>query len=130
MVFLTAEDILLIHSLIIDETGGSHGVRNRDILASLALTPQQEVFGKKLYPTVFDKAAVLARDVILLHPFVDGNKRTGMTAAAVFMEGNGYSLTAAEGEIESTALRIVNDRLGVTSIARWLQKHSVRRVKR
>lgn len=124
MHYLTREQILLIHSLIIDETSGSHGVRDLHAILSLEKSSAQSVFGKELYPTIFEKAALYARDVIMNHPFIDGNKRTGVTAASVFLENNGYEIIAREGEFEAFALRIVSEKLETLTIAHWLKSHS------
>ena len=124
MVFLTKERILLIHSMIIDETSGSHGVRDYHAILSLEELPKQKAFGEELYPTIFLKSAVYARNIITGHPFIDGNKRTGMTAALVFIEANGYKIIAERGEIEKFALRIIEHKLQLESIAAWFKKHS------
>ncbi len=126
MQYLTKEQILFIHSAIIDEIGGSHGIRDLHALLSLEGSPAQKVFGKEVYPTIFDKAAVYARDIIMGHPFIDGNKRTGITAASVFLENNGFKIIAHEGEFEKLALRIVLEKLTVTKIAGWFKAHSKR----
>jgi len=122
--YLTKEQVLLVHSMIIDETGGLHGVRDYHALLYLEDAPQQSVFGKELYPTVFLKAAVYTYNIIMSHPFLDGNKRTGITAAGIFMEKNGYTVIAKEGEIEKFALRIVVRKLSIEEIAQWFEKHS------
>ena len=127
MVFLTKERILLIHSMVIDETGGSHGVRDMHAILSLEQLPSQKAFGEELYPTIFIKAAVYARNIIFNHPFVDGNKRTGMTAAIVFMENNGYKFYAREGEVEQFALEIIHKKHQLKTIANWFKKHTKRR---
>lgn len=124
MKYLSSEDILQIHSVVIDETGGMHGVRDMHIVLSLENSPRQAVFGKELYPDVFDKAAVYAMNIISNHPFIDGNKRTGMTAAFVFLEDNGFIAKANEGEIEKFALAIIKEKLEIKEIAVWLKKHS------
>lgn len=126
MKYLGSEDILLIHSMIIDETGGSHGVRDTHAILSLAQSPKQSFSGKELYPTIFEKAAVYARGILMEHPFIDGNKRTGMTAASVFLEDNGYKIVAKEGEIEKFALRVVAEKMEITEIAQWFQRRSKR----
>lgn len=110
--------------MIIDETGGMHGVRDYHTILSLEDTPRQKVFGKELYPTIFLKAAVYIRNLIMSHSFIDGNKRTGMTSASVFLENNGYITTVKKGEIEKFALRVVNESLNLDIIADWLRKHS------
>ena len=112
--------------MIIDETGGSHGVRDTHAILSTAESPKQAFSGTELYATVFEKAAVYARDIIMSHPFVDGNKRTGMTAGSVFLENNGYRVSVGEGKVEKFALRIVKERLGAKEIAGWFKTHSKR----
>ena len=124
MRYLTADDILLIHSMVVDETGGSHGVRDSHAILSVAESPKQAFSGKELYVNIFEKAAVYARDIIMNHPFVDGNKRTGMTTASVFLADNGYEVIAKEREIEKFALRIVSDKLNIREIAYWFESHA------
>jgi death on curing protein len=123
MEYLTAKDILFIHSAIIDETGGSHGVRDMHFLESLEAQPQQAVFGKELYPSIFLKAAVYIFTIVTTHPFVDGNKRTGMTTGIVFLGNNNIDFNAQEGEIEHFAVSIVEQRLSREAIAEWLKAH-------
>jgi len=123
MKYLKAEDILQIHSMIIDETGGSHGVRDHHAILSLENSPKQVVFGKELYSTAFLKAAIYLRDILMNHPFIDGNKRTGMICAFIFLENNGYFSIAQEGEIEKFALKVVNTKLNPEEISIWLQQH-------
>lgn len=128
MEYLSAKQILLMHSMVLDETGGLHGVRDNHVILSLEELPRQKIFGKELYPTAFLKAAVYARNIIMNHPFLDGNKRTGMTAAIVFLENNGYRFQARKGEIEKFALKIVRKSLNLETIAVWLKKHSKKQV--
>ncbi len=127
MNYLTLNQIILIHAELILTTGGSHGLRSPEVLFGVELAPQQAVFGKDLYPTVFVKAAVYARDIIALHPFVDGNKRTGIVAAMTFLENNGYRFSAKRGEVENFAVKIAVDKPEIYIIAVWLKKHSRRR---
>jgi len=129
VIYLTQKEILLIHSIVIDETGGSHGLRDRHAISILGNLPRQRFGGHELYKTIFEKAAVYARNIIMGHPFVDGNKRTGMTAALVFLENNGYQITLKEGEIKKFALKIIKDRLEIKAIARWLKANS-RKIKK
>jgi death-on-curing protein len=112
--------------MLIDEYGGSHGVRARELLLSAEQLPQQTAFGEDLYPGVFQKAAVYARNIITSHPFLDGNKRTGMVCATIFLEQNGYVFVAREGELEDFAVHIATAKLPLKEIAAWLKKHSKR----
>lgn len=124
MQYLQIEHLLKIHSFVVDETGGLHGIRDRGRLESTIARPQQIVFGKELYPTVFTKAAVYTHAIIFDHPFVDGNKRTAMISAFVFLENNGYGSIAKTGEIEKFALHIVRKRLSIPNIATRLKSRT------
>ncbi len=124
MRYLSVKQILLIHSMVVDETGGMHGVRNLESLDSAAALPKQVVFKKELYPDVYTKAAVYARTILMNHPFFDGNKRTGISVAIVFLEDNGFVFSAKVGELEKFAVNIVTKKLSIEAIAEWLKKHT------
>ena len=108
--------------MILDETGGLHGVRHLNLLQSAAELPKQAAFGSELYPDAHTKAAVYARSIIMNHPFVDGNKRTGITTALIFLADNGHEDLTKESEVEKFAVQIVKKRLTVEQIAAWLKK--------
>ncbi len=124
MNYLTGKQILLIHSIIVNETGGIHGVRNNHTVLSLEDLPRQEVFGKELYEGLFLKASVYVQKIIFEHPFSDGNKRSAMVCASVFLENNGYKIVAKKGDVENFALEVVNKKLEVKEIAKWLKSNS------
>lgn len=122
--YLTAQQVLFIHARLIVETGGEAGVRDVGLLASAVARPQATFDGQELYPNLFAKAAALMSSLIQNHPFLDGNKRTGITAAALFLRRNGRVLHISNAELESFTLRVVNERLPVADIAHWLERHS------
>lgn len=124
--YLSEEDILIIHNRVIDRIGGLHGIRDRNAIQSVIGQPQQAVFGKELYPTLYLKAAVYARNIIAHHPFLDGNKRTGVTAASVFLSENGCVIEAKEGEFFSLALHIAEDKWEYKEIAEWFELHTAK----
>ena len=124
MKYLSARHILFLHSLVLEKDGGMHGVRDYHAILSLEDLPNQKVFGKELYPTIFYKAAVYTRNIITNHPFFDGNKRTGMLCALTFLERSGYSIIAKKGEIEKFALKVIRNHLTIKQIARWFKEHS------
>ena len=124
MTYLTAEDLLFIHHQLIETFGGSHGLRDSGRLQAVAAAAEQSLFGVEQYPTVFDKAAVYARNIIGDHPFVDGNKRTGITAAVMFLDKSNVKLKFRPHELEDYAVRIATDHLKIIVIARWLKAHA------
>ena len=124
MNYLDAEEILLIHYKLIKRYGGSHGTRDIERVKSAAIAPAQEVFGQEQYPNIFQKAAVYSRNIIADHPFYDGNKRTGMASAAMFLKRNGCVFVAKKGELENFAVKIAVEKLDIPQIADWLKQHT------
>lgn len=122
--YISAEVVLIIHSEVIDATGGSHGVRDTHLLASIADKPRNAFGGNDLYVGVFKKAAVYLESVVNYHVFVDGNKRTGIAVCARFLFVNGYELNATNRSVELLALAIAEKKLDVEAIAAWLKEHS------
>jgi death-on-curing protein len=122
--YLSEAEVLLAHFKLIKRYGGSHGTRDLERIKSVVDAPRQEVFGSEQYPDLFEKAAVYARNIIQDHPFTDGNKRTGITIALMFLQRNNYKPVARKGELEDFAVKIATDHLGVPAIASWLRSHS------
>ena len=126
--YLEIDEILELHFWIIEDFGGSHGVRDELGLKSLVAAPRTIVFGEEQYVSVNEKAAVYLRNCIADHVFTDGNKRTAVTIAGVFLARNGWRMTAAAVELENFAVRVATDRLDIDAIADWLERHSQMRV--
>lgn len=122
--YLTVEQVLFVHMRLIVETGGGAGVRDLDLLASAVGRPQASFDGQDLYPTIFDKAAALLDSFVRNHPFVDGNKRVGITAAGLFLRRNGYRLTASNTDLELFTLQVARSEIAAEASADWLRKHS------
>ena len=124
MEYLKAEEILVIHSEIIDKTGGLHGIRDAGLMISITEKPKSKFGGKELYKGIFKKAAVYLESLVSYHVFTDGNKRTGAVSAARFLFINGYKLTATNKELEEFVLKIAVEKLDLEIIAGWLKKHA------
>lgn len=125
MTKFSLEEILYLHYMAIEDFGGSHGVRDESRLLSVVESPFQHVFGKELYESLFDKAAVYMKSIITDHPFADGNKRTATMLATIFLHKNGFELNLKPIDLADFAVKIAVDHLSVNEIADWLQKHSV-----
>ncbi|MCX6055156.1 MAG: type II toxin-antitoxin system death-on-curing family toxin [Chloroflexi bacterium] len=125
MKYLTAEQVLFIHSRIVAETGGSHGVRELGLLESAVGRPQATFDDKDLYRDPFTKAAALMLSLINNHPFVDGNKRTGVTAAGLFLRINGMKLAVSQEELETCATRVALKQIEIAELSDWLREHAV-----
>ncbi|NOY14722.1 MAG: type II toxin-antitoxin system death-on-curing family toxin [bacterium] len=120
--YLTVVDVLLLHYLVIEETGGYHGLRSLALLESAVARPRASHNGKDLYKTIFEKAAGLCHSLIKNHPFIDGNKRTGIYAAMTLLEINGYKVTAKQKKVVEVALAIATKDISILKIAELLKK--------
>lgn len=126
MRIFSVEDIELIHMQVIDASGGAYGTRDRGRLEAAVASQTQAVFGDDVYKTIFDKAAALCRGIIADHPFVDGNKRTGVMTALLFLESNGKKTTITNTELEDFAVSVAVDHLDIATIALWLEQHTAK----
>jgi death-on-curing protein len=121
--YLTLEEVLLLHARLIQRTGGSGGVRDMRLLDSALARPRATFGGEDLYPGLWYKAAVLMHSLVKNHPFVDGNKRTALTATGLFLELNGYMMTASNEEALDFTRRVVLGEIDVKLMAAWLEDH-------
>ncbi len=124
MNYLSVEQVLFIHARLISETGGMHGVLDLGLLLSAVARPQATFNGQDLYPDIFSKAAALLESLVGNHAFVDGNKRTAITSAGLFLGINGYRLTANNQQLEAFTLQCARRLVSLEDIARWLVSFS------
>ncbi len=124
MNYLTVEQVLFLHARLIEETGGSHGVRDVPLLESAVARPRATFGGEDLYPDLATKAAALMDSLIRNHPFIDGNKRTGIAAAGLFLHQNGRRLTATNPELEAFTVYVAASGPNISEITEWLESHS------
>ena len=122
--YITLEEVIAIHDSMVEEYGGSHGIRDLGLIQSAIARPQSSFGREDLYPTIFDKAAALFHSLIFNHVFVDGNKRTTMTTTARFLSINGYELIVSQKEFVDFPIRVENKHLELQIIANWLRKNS------
>jgi death-on-curing protein len=122
--YISLEEILRLHFQIIEDFGGSHGVRDESRLKSVVQAPKQIVFGEEQYPSLYQKAAVYLRNIIGDHPFSDGNKRTALTVCGIFLARNNVVLNADPKDLENFTVQVATDHLGIDDITRWLDRHS------
>lgn len=124
MKYLSANDIVYLHGQIVNEIGGSLGVREPGMLVSITEKPKTSFAGEDLYPDVLTKAAALYEALCNYHVFIDGNKRTAALAMYRFLSINGYELTATNKELEKYTLHIATTNPDLTEVAAWLQTHT------
>ena len=122
--YLSAPQVLFIHGRLTDETGGDHLLRDVGLLASAVARPRAAFAGAELYPSLDAKAAALMQSLILNHPFLDGNKHTGITAAALFLLTNGRRLTADNAELERFTYAVTNGQIALEEMALWFSANT------
>ena len=116
--WLSKTFVLALHERLIVEFGGLPGLRDSGLFESALGKPQNFfAYGK---PSLFDLAASYAFGIVKNHPFLDGNKRTGFAAGAVFLETNGVVLTASEIEATASTLALASGELSESGYSAWL----------
>lgn len=125
--WLTREECLALHDMMLSHYGGAAGVRDEGLLASALARPQQLfAYGK---PTMADLAAAYAAGIVKNHPFLDGNKRTGFMLGAGFLERNGFEFFAEEADAAVRTLALAAGAMTEKAYAAWLESNSRRRRK-
>ena len=113
---------IFAHGKIIDETGGTYGIRDQALLESAIAAPYATFFGEDLHQSVFDKAAALMRSLSVNHPFNDGNKRTSLVMTASFLFEHGYSIkdSVNDDELVDLCIDVAKGEQRVEEISSWL----------
>lgn len=123
MIKFSKEKILLLHKLMIAETGGSAGVRDMDMLDSAIESAFATFDGKDLYPSKEEKAAAIGYGLISDHAFIDGNKRIGMYIMLTFLEVNGITLFLSDDDIVSAGLSVASGKMDRNDLLKWITDH-------
>jgi death on curing protein len=117
--FLTIDDVLRMHNYAIAEYGGSVGIRDINLLESAVAQPEMFVFGEYVHKDIFHMGAAYSFHIIKNHPFVDGNKRTGIIAALTFFDYNSIFLTVDLKSLYNFAIDIADSKLSKEQIAEF-----------
>jgi death on curing protein len=119
-IFLDMEDVLLIHEEQLAKYGGSAGVRDAGLLESAVAMPRATAGGEFAHEGLFAMASAYAFHIAQNQPFVDGNKRTGLLAAIVFLDLNGIGVADPEGRLYDAMIAIAERRLDKAGLAALL----------
>jgi death-on-curing protein len=119
--FLSLEDVLEIHAQQLAEYGGSPGVRSMALLESAVMTPQASFDGEYVHKDVFEMAAAYAFHIAENQPLVDGNKRTGLAAALVFLWDNGLQAPDPQGLLYQAMIDVSARRMDKAGLAELLR---------
>lgn len=116
-------DVLHIHDVLIDQFGGSHGIREMNSLISAINRPFASFDQKDLYPEPIDKAAAVLESIVTNHPFIDGNKRTGYVLARILLLKSGIDISATQEEKFKLVISVSKGDWNFDQIKNWLTNH-------
>jgi len=120
-IFLSVDDVLLLHADTIDIDGGSHGVRDHGLLDAAVAMPRQQFGGAYLHEDLAAMAAAYMFHIAQNHPFVDGNKRAAALSALVFLNVNGIAELPEPKELETITLQVAAGELSKDTVMQWLR---------
>ena len=125
MIILSKEQILLLHTQLLEETGGSDGVRDDGLLDSALNAPFHSFGNTDVYPSIQQKAARLGYGLVKNHAFVDGNKRIGAHAMLVFLALNKVELDYTQEELSDIFLKIAAGEADFEDLLHWITAHQL-----
>ena len=125
MIVLSKEQIIMLHSQLISETGGINGIRDNALLESAINAPFQTFGNKNVYPSIQQKAARLCFGLVKNHAFADGNKRIGVHTMLVFLALNKIELEYTQKELSDIILEIASGNKGFDELCQWVITHQV-----
>jgi death on curing protein len=121
--WLTLEELNALHAELVHRFGGAAGVRDPGLLEAALHRPIHHFLYDDPKPDLFTLAAAYAEGIVGKHPFIDGNKRTGFVAAALFLQTNGHRLIAPEEEAAERTLALAARAISEQDFALWLSKN-------
>ncbi len=122
---ISKRQVLMLHEHLIEETGGSPGLRDEGLLQSALAAPFQSFGDEDAFPSLQQKAARLAFGLVKNHPFIDGNKRIGAHVMLVFLSLNGIELEYEQSELSGLFLSVAAGDGDYDTILQWLLVHEV-----
>jgi death-on-curing protein len=121
---ISVAQVLKIHALAIEKFGGANGVRDVGGLESALARPFQTFAGTELYPTIFEKAAAIGESIIMNHPFIDGNKRTGYLLMEALLRYGGFKITVNDVKLYDFVINISTGLMAFHEIVEWLKENT------
>lgn len=118
--FLTLADVVEIHGDQIARYGGGTGIRDMGLLSSAVAMPSAAFQDEFLHHDIYEMASACAYHICRNHPFVDGNKRTALAAALVFLDLNGVAISDPNGRLYEAMMSLASGQLGKAELAKIL----------
>lgn len=123
---ISVQQALQIHTIAIKKFGGADGVRDVNGLESALARPFQTFDGADLYPSAFEKAAAIGESIIINHPFIDGNKRSGYLLMEALLRHEGFAIAASDENLYKFVINISTGAIDFDEIVVWLKENTAR----
>ena len=120
---LSKQQVIKMHSVLVEVSGGTDGVRDDGLLSSALAAPFQTFGGVPLCPSIQEQAVRLCYGIAKNHPFVDGNKRTAVHTMLVFLALNGVKLSYRDDELLEAIVGLANGSMDVDDYLKWVLVH-------
>lgn len=123
--FLSLDDVLELHEMQLESYGGATGIRDRGLLESTVMMPQASFGGEFVHKGVFEMAAAYAFHIAENQPFVDGNKRTALASALVFLDWHDVEINDPHEELYEAMIGLaqkIQDKAGLATLFQKLSK--------
>lgn len=121
MIFLSVEEVIQVHDELINIYGGFHGVRDIGLLISAIEMPKAAIFETYLHESIFDKASAYLYHIVCNHAFLDGNKRTGVACALIFLNQNGIQFKYDMEKLENMVCMVAQRKISKDEISAFFQ---------
>jgi death-on-curing protein len=123
VIFLKWDEVLAIHRRQLELFGGQDGFLDKGVVESAIAQPQSTMFGQYLHDDIAHMAAAYLFHLATTQGFLDGNKRTALNCAAVFLRINGYALDVTNDAIYPVALAVATNEMDKNELADWFREH-------
>ena len=127
VVFLDLLDVLEIHETLVNAHGGSQGIRDLGALLSAIAQPQSGFEGQFFHEDVYEMAAAYLFHIVKNHPFLDGNKRTSLASALIFLDINNIEIDAPEQSLYEITMAAAEGKAAKAAVANYFRSIPVSR---
>ncbi|WP_330204429.1 type II toxin-antitoxin system death-on-curing family toxin [Cyanobacterium sp. Dongsha4] len=121
--WLSMRLVIAIHQEQISEHGGADGLRDKGLLESALIRPQNQYYYHKI-TNISSLASTYTFSIVKNHPFIDGNKRTGFISGVTFLMLNGSHFTASEVEVVHIIQTLASGRITEEELQQWFVRKS------
>jgi death-on-curing protein len=123
--FLTLDNVLEVHEMQLKHYGGATGIRDRGLLESAVMMPQASFGGTFVHNGIYEMAAAYAFHIAENQPFVDGNKRTALASALVFLDWHQVEIDDPNEELYFAMIALAQKQLDKAGLAKLFEKLAI-----